>query len=38
MTGCGTYNDPYILTSSADFNTIAELLQGSTSHTIFYQR
>lgn len=29
MTGCGTYNDPYIITSGDDLNNIAEILSGN---------
>ncbi len=29
MTGCGTYNDPYIITSGDDLNNIAEILNGN---------
>lgn len=34
MTGCGTYNDPYILTSADDFDRIAELLNGATAYSV----
>ena len=34
MTGCGTYNDPYILTSADDFDRIANLLNGSTAYAV----
>ena len=29
MTGCGTYNDPYIITSGDDLNNIALILNGT---------
>lgn len=31
MSGCGTYNDPYLLTSPADFDKIADYLSGTVS-------
>lgn len=31
MSGCGTYNDPYLLTSAADFDKIADYLNGKPS-------
>ncbi len=34
MTGCGTYNDPYIITSGDDFVKIANILNGDKSLTI----
>ena len=32
MTGCGTYNDPYIITSGDDLNNIAKILNGDCSN------
>ncbi|MBQ7153236.1 MAG: hypothetical protein IJR83_04775, partial [Clostridia bacterium] len=29
FSGCGTYNDPYIITSEEDFNNIAKLINGT---------
>lgn len=34
MSGCGTYNDPYIITSGDDFVRIANILNGDKSLTI----
>ena len=34
MTGCGTYNDPYIITSGDDLVKIANILNGNKSLTI----
>lgn len=33
LSGCGTYNDPYVLTA-ADFNTVADIIKGGTAGTI----
>lgn len=32
MTGCGTYNDPYIITNGDDLNNIAKILNGDCSN------
>ena len=34
MSGCGTYNDPYILTSPADFTNIVNIMNGSYSSEV----